>query len=349
MLAHFAIPIPGVSIIRLTAMSYGVPVTALRRRIVLAHNVRCVKAVEIQPQPSQHALGVARIRKQVRSFDLRLELRRGASGSDERRHRILVLTEVEHVLHFSHMKAVVFGAGGLFGAYHIGAWKVLSRHFEPDLIVGVSIGSLIGWLIAGGYPLETLERDWLTGERYERPRLRLPRSPLHGLLNPKSVHRMMMEMVEAVQPKIRYAVVACGWPRLDPVVYEGPSITWRHLAASCAVPLMYDAQRIDGRILLDGGLRDTCPVHIARELGATSIIGLNCWKQHGERFQRGDDWLRIGTPEFIGSRFEAFLWKRANIERWMAHGERDASDAVAAGEVTRLAAASEKTFTGKMF
>ena len=247
------------------------------------------------------------------------------------------------------MKAVVFGAGGLFGAYHIGAWKVLHRHFDPELVVGVSIGSLIGWMVACGYPIEELEREWLSGDRYRRPRPRIPYSPLHGLLNPKSVHAMMREMVEKLRPKLRYAAVACSLPKLETVVYEAPSITWRHLAASCAVPLMYDAQRIDGKILVDGGLRDTCPLHVARDLGATSILGLDCWKQAGGRFRRGHDSFRIGTPEFLGSRSDAFLWKRANIERWIAQGERDAGDAVEAGEIDRLTQISEKTFTGKMF
>jgi hypothetical protein len=30
------------------------------------------------------------------------------------------------------------------------------------------------------------------------------------------------------------------------------------------------------------------------------------------------------------------VWKRENIERWIAAGERDASEAIAAGAVSRL-------------
>jgi predicted acylesterase/phospholipase RssA len=247
------------------------------------------------------------------------------------------------------MKAVIFGAGGLFGAYHIGAWKVLSRHFEPELIVGVSIGSLIGWMFAAGYPIEQMEREWLTGVQYAPPRFRMPRSLLDGLLDPTAVHAMMRDIVESMRPKIRYAAVACSLPKLEPVIFESPAITWRHLAASCAVPFMYDAQRIDGRILVDGGLRDTCPIQVARGLGATSILGLNCWKQAGGRFRSTEDSLSIGTPEFLAPRREAFVWKRENIERWMSIGERDAKEAVENGSVARLASPCEKTFTGKMF
>ena len=46
------------------------------------------------------------------------------------------------------MNALVLSAGGMFGAYQVGAWKVLADVFQPDLIVGASIGAVNGWAIA---------------------------------------------------------------------------------------------------------------------------------------------------------------------------------------------------------
>jgi predicted acylesterase/phospholipase RssA len=37
-------------------------------------------------------------------------------------------------------------------------------------------------------------------------------------------------------------------------------VTWRHLAASCAVPAFLDLQKIDGRTFGDGGLLDHSPL-----------------------------------------------------------------------------------------
>src|ERR1035438_5321759 len=54
--------------------------------------------------------------------------------------------------------ALVLSAGGMFGAYQAGAWNVLSRRFQPDLVVGASVGALNGWAIAGGCsPAELLD------------------------------------------------------------------------------------------------------------------------------------------------------------------------------------------------
>ena len=52
--------------------------------------------------------------------------------------------------HSELMKALVLSAGGQWGAWEAGAWKVLSQTFQPDLIVGASVGAWNGWAIAGG-------------------------------------------------------------------------------------------------------------------------------------------------------------------------------------------------------
>ena len=42
------------------------------------------------------------------------------------------------------MTALVLSAGGMYGAYQAGAWRVLAERFQPDLIVGASIGAVNG-------------------------------------------------------------------------------------------------------------------------------------------------------------------------------------------------------------
>src|SRR5438552_16616792 len=56
--------------------------------------------------------------------------------------------------------ALVLSGGGLFGAWQAGAWKVLAERFQPDLVVGASVGSLNGYLIASGIGTEELCERW---------------------------------------------------------------------------------------------------------------------------------------------------------------------------------------------
>ena len=69
------------------------------------------------------------------------------------------------------------------------------------------------------------------------------------------------------------AVVVTDLLRLKPGIFRGSEVTWRHLAASCAVPLVLPQVRIDGRWYSDGGLLNPLPVYAAVELGATEILG----------------------------------------------------------------------------
>jgi NTE family protein len=59
------------------------------------------------------------------------------------------------------MQALVLSGGGLFGAWQAGAWSVLVNRVAPDLIVGASVGSLNGYVIASGGTPEELRSMWL--------------------------------------------------------------------------------------------------------------------------------------------------------------------------------------------
>ena len=48
----------------------------------------------------------------------------------------------------------------MFGAWQVGAWQALEPVFKPDLVVGASVGSLNGWMIASGCPPEELACRW---------------------------------------------------------------------------------------------------------------------------------------------------------------------------------------------
>src|SRR5580658_6487681 len=63
------------------------------------------------------------------------------------------------------VKALVLSGGGLFGAWQAGAWAALAGRFQPDLIVGASVGSLNGYAIACGVSPEKLRELWLTEQR----------------------------------------------------------------------------------------------------------------------------------------------------------------------------------------
>lgn len=218
----------------------------------------------------------------------------------------------------------------MYGAYQAGAWNVLSRHFQPDLVVGASIGSLNAWFVASGAPASELERHWLEGEDLASYRLRFPVTPRHGFADPSNAHAVMARMHRELQPRIPIAILARKGLTLRPVIFRDRDITWRHLAASCAIPLVFDLQVIDGVTYADGGLIDPLPLFAARELGATRILAINCMTWGG--FGSGVQAVQLKPARRLGWTLDAMLcWNRERAEAWIRQGEDDARQLVDAG------------------
>jgi predicted acylesterase/phospholipase RssA len=76
--------------------------------------------------------------------------------------------------------ALVLSAGGMFGAYQAGAWNVLSKRFQPDLVAGTSVGAINGWAIAGGCSAADLLAMWREPATGHLMRLRVPFAPWKG-------------------------------------------------------------------------------------------------------------------------------------------------------------------------
>ena len=218
---------------------------------------------------------------------------------------------------------VVLGAGAARGWAHIGALQELdAQGVRPDVIVGSSIGSLVGGCYAAG-KLEMLEAfaRSLTRRRMfglidfsfagggliggERLRARLE-SELGGVL------------IEDLQ--VRFAGVATE-------IGGGHEIWLRRgllsdaIRASYALPGVFEPVRIEGRWLFDGAIVNPVPVSVARALGAERVIAINI---SGESVGRGtaiqDPFGSLDSPPVVvepanGSGGVIARWLRGTASR----------------------------------
>ncbi|MGH9559121.1 MAG: patatin-like phospholipase family protein, partial [Bryobacteraceae bacterium] len=136
--------------------------------------------------------------------------------------------------------------------------------------------------------------------------------------------------------------VATDLLRMKPKIFSGPELTWRHLAASCAIPGLFPQRRIDGRWCSDGGLLNPLPVWAAAGLGATRIVAIHvlpqvpsAWlKPLARAFAKVAGYrpalpanieLVVIQPEApLGPIRDALWWRSRNIERWIEAGYRTA-------------------------
>jgi NTE family protein len=219
----------------------------------------------------------------------------------------------------------------MFGAWEVGVWKALSRHFQPDCIVGASAGAWNGWVVAAGCGVEELTASWL--------------DPVNAAIiaRPNVLRERARELFRRFRPRIPFGLTVVEVPRLRQRLVRDSAITWQHLAATCSIPLIFPSVRIEGAFYVDGGLMGALPLWAACEMGATRAIAVNALggpdRPVGFRAMAAFQALakplakpcpadlaivRIEPSTPLGSMRDAVRWSRANIVRWIEQGECDA-------------------------
>ena len=223
--------------------------------------------------------------------------------------------------------ALVLSAGGMFAAWEAGVWSAIADHFHPDLIVGASGGAWNGWVIAGGATPAELAREWL------EPSIAAIRM-FHG----EPLREKARDLCLRFRPGLPFGLTVVEARRLGVRLVRGSEITWRHLAATASIPVLFPPVAIEGRRYVDGGLLGALPLWAAEEMGATHAIAVNCLTGLPFRMLRAVlrprppgpglqvTWIVPSQP--LGSLRDAICWSRPNIERWIALGERDGKNAL---------------------
>ena len=175
--------------------------------------------------------------------------------------------------------ALVLGGGAARGFAHIGVIRVLEQEKIPiDLIVGTSVGSLIGAIYA--YDVNSFELEWsaFTLERDDIFDYGLM-TVFTGLGAAKG--EKLEEFVTTRVPiadiedlKIPFAAVATDLNRGVRVVLDRGPLA-RAVRASCSIPVVFQPVEHQGGLLVDGGLLDNLPVSVARERGADIVIAVD--------------------------------------------------------------------------
>ena len=171
--------------------------------------------------------------------------------------------------------ALVLGGGAARGIAHIGALKVLRRHKIPaDMVIGTSIGSIIGAVYALGLSLKNLEKVALNTKGKDLADFALSKT---GFLEGRNLEKIIREVIENKgfeDLKIPLAIVATDIENGEEVVITSGDLA-RAIQASCSIPGIFIPVRIDSRMLVDGGLRSTVPSEVARRMGADFVIAID--------------------------------------------------------------------------
>lgn len=205
--------------------------------------------------------------------------------------------------------ALVLSGGGARGIAHIGVLKVLEENNVPvDIVVGTSMGAIVGGLYASGLPVEKLEQvvnsiDWQDAFRDKPPRSELayrrkrdddgvlvkfgvglkggefilPKGLIQGQklqLILQSLTLPVIHQTDFNYLPIRYRAIATNIKNGERVILENGNLA-RAMQASMSVPGIFAPVEIDGKLLTDGGVVNNLPVDVARNMGADIIIAVD--------------------------------------------------------------------------
>lgn len=198
--------------------------------------------------------------------------------------------------------ALVLSGGGATGVSHVGVIRALDAlGIRPTLVVGTSIGAIVGGLYASGYsgaeldslirviPLEDLFRGY--DPQLPRPLSDWPALAVLGqhesgfsldlsMTEERDVNTLLSYWLlrgnlaaggDFDRLPVPFRAIATDLARHEPVVLSQGDLA-RAVRASMSIPMAFRPVRIDDRWLVDGGLTANIPIGIARDLGAERVI-----------------------------------------------------------------------------
>lgn len=201
---------------------------------------------------------------------------------------------------------LVLGGGGARGAAHIGVLKVLEREHVPiDCIAGTSMGAIVGGLYAAGYSADAIDDvlksiDWKEmfrddPDRAELPmrrkqdelrffggielglrdgKIAFPRGAIQGQKLQLLLRRLLLSTTgigHFDELPIPFRSIATDIGSGDKVVFADGDLATA-MRASMSVPAAFAPSRVNGHLLVDGGISDNVPIDVARAMGAARLI-----------------------------------------------------------------------------
>ncbi len=255
--------------------------------------------------------------------------------------------KMEEIRQYRPTVALVLSGGGAKGAAHVSVIRYLEELGIPvDMVLGTSIGGLIGGLYALGYTpdqMESLVRNmdwgWAFSDKlsreyisytdvkykekymlsipfyYEKDYFRMKRvdenrfDPVHrhddfhigadygegpeflkknllgslpsGYIYGQNVSNLISSLTIGYQDEMSFRDLPVPFACVAADMVSGKAKIWHGgkindaMRSTMSIPGIFAPVKVDGMVLVDGGLRDNYPTALAREMGADIIIGVD--------------------------------------------------------------------------
>ncbi len=170
--------------------------------------------------------------------------------------------------------ALVLGGGSAKGYAHIGVLKLLEKHnLRPDLIVGTSMGALVGGMYSAGYTINELREKALNFNSLGN--FSLISTLFKGnLLNVDKVKNFLNSSLgdkTHADCDIKFISVATDLKKGKAKVFKSGKLN-QTILASISIPGVFPICEIDDELYCDGGIVNNLAEDVARQIMPEAVI-----------------------------------------------------------------------------
>ena len=160
---------------------------------------------------------------------------------------------------------VALSGGAVRGLAHIGVLKALEESgIKPDIVSGVSAGSIIGAFYCGGYSPKEMEDIALKTNLNSFILPSLSKKALFSLDKLEKFLEKYIGKIDIKDLKIPLIVAATNLNKAKVEYFENGDLI-KIVKASCSIPVMFKPVKIDKDYYVDGGIMNNLPVEPLKE------------------------------------------------------------------------------------
>jgi len=170
---------------------------------------------------------------------------------------------------------LALGGGGARGYTHLGVLKVFEEYgLKFDYVAGTSVGSMIGALYAAGW---NYQKIYHVAKDIDLKTIKP--SGIFGLLPSKTdgiekIIKSALGDVKIEDLAIPFAAVAVDLKTTKEHILTKGNLA-KSVAASCAVPGVFQPVAIDNLLLCDGGLSNNLPASVPKRMGCDYVVAVD--------------------------------------------------------------------------
>jgi NTE family protein len=169
---------------------------------------------------------------------------------------------------------IALSGGGIKGMCHAGVLKALEEQgIKPDIMSGVSSGSIVGALYADGYSPDEIAHLFEDISFRQMTKIQIPDG---GFFRIDAFEKFISKTLRAKtfeELRIPLRIVATNLDKGQSVVFSTGNLV-DAIVASCSFPVLFIPKVIDGVHYVDGGVLKNFPVSTIRN-ECEKIIGIN--------------------------------------------------------------------------